>query len=125
MVNLLKEHPSAHVSTYGPENPILLEYSEASSANGVRKAKSDASHKIKRLSEPQPEILDVGPSPRRPRAPRVTDKLSCAICYATDANFVMLNPCSHAVFCVTCAANIYSCPLCCVPLTGTQRLFFA
>ena len=129
MVKLLKEHPSADVSTCGPDDPILLEYSMVeSSESGVRKSKSEASKKIKRMSEPQPEIPDEGPPPRRSRGPRIIpgrSNLSCAICCAEDANLVMFNPCSHATFCVTCAARFDRCPVCRGNVTGTQRIFFA
>ena len=130
MVKLLKEHPSAEVSTCGPDDPILLEYSMVeSSESGVRKSKCEASKKIKRLSEPQPKILDEGPPPRRrSRAFRIIPSRSnsmCAICYAEDSNLVMLNPCSHATFCVTCAARLNQCPVCRGIVTGTRRIFFA
>ena len=130
MVKLLKEHPSAEVSTCGPDDPILLEYSMVeSSESGIRKSKCEASKKIKRLSEPQPKILDEGPPPRRrSRASRIIPSRSnstCAICYAEDSNLVMLNPCSHATFCVTCAARLNECPVCRGIVTGTRRIFFA
>ena len=129
MVELLKSHPSAVVSTCEAEDPLLLEYSKVeSSENGIRKSKSEASKKIKRLSEPQPEIPDEGPPPRRSRGPRVNpgrSNLSCAICFAEDADLVMFNPCSHVASCVTCAARLNRCPICQGNVTGTHRIFFS
>ena len=132
VVKLLKEYPSAHVSTCPPDDPIFVEYTveEAAKPKGTsRKSKTDAYAKMKRLAEPEEDISDDGPPPRRPRVFR-QNHVSCTICLSEDANFVSFNPCGHAPFCVACAARAVAhngghCPICREVTTGTQRLFFA
>ena len=130
LIKLLKEHPSAHVSTCAPNDPIFIEHTVEEAAKGTtRQSKTDASAKIKRLAEPEEDIEDEGPPPRRPCVSR-PNGISCTICSETNAHFVILNPCGHAAFCCKCAERIMNsdsatCPVCRSFIAGTQRIFFA
>ena len=129
VVRLLKDKPSAHVEKWAPDDPLFLEYTEeTANEKKSRKAAVEAVEKIKRGAEPQEEIEDVGPSPRRRRSTRPAVGLSCGICMEEDCAFVALKPCGHAPFCNGCAAtlmNSANCPMCRNDITGTQRIFFA
>ena len=126
VVRLLKENPSAHVAKCAPDDPLLLEYTEeTANEKKSRKAAVEAVENIKRGAEPEEEIEDVGPSPRRRRSTRPAGGLSCSICMEEDCAFVALQPCGHTPFCNGCAATLASCPMCRSHVMGTQRIFFA
>ena len=95
VVRLLKDKPSAHVEKWAPDDPLFLEYTEeTANEKKSRKAAVEAVEKIKRGAEPQEEIEDVGPSPRRRRSTRPAVELSCRICMEEDCAFVALKPSS-------------------------------
>jgi hypothetical protein len=128
VVRLLKENPSAHVAKCAPDDPLLLKYTEETvDENKSRKAAVEAVQKIKRGADPEEEIEDVGPSPRRRRSTRPA-ALSCGICMEDKDAYVALQPCGHAPFCTGCAATLMNdanCPMCRAHVTGTQRIFFS